>query len=172
MKPILCLICLLIVLSGPARSQELGYEPISPIVPALPGGGGSSAETTPGSAGQAAPGTSAPSAADNVPPRTDGQLCGIISNESGHKIFGTISTDIAGERDGIAARHRATLKLEDDEKRDICSDGPFYDGQRLELTLRSLFPLFSCKTQIAGRVITIRSEPREEGGLKFYAECY
>lgn len=154
-----------------ALSQDLGVKPIAPIVPSLPQDLQQN-KTPEEQAGGAGNRVAVPSSPANSPSASSGgPVCGWIENKSGYKIYGSLATDIAGEREGVPARHRATIRLEDGEKMDVCSEGPFFEGQRLELTLRSLFPLFSCKSRIAGHTIIIQSEPREEGGLRFFANC-
>ena len=55
-------------------------------------------------------------------------------------------------------------------RREFCSRGPFYEGQRLELTLRTLFPVFACRTQI-NREITISAKPKPSGGFDYEVDC-
>lgn len=97
-------------------------------------------------------------------------ICGVLYNSSLHKVYGALSTDIAGEREGMKIRHTESFKLEAGNRMEFCSRGPFYEGQRLELSLRTLFPVFSCKTKI-DREIIISSTPRPEGGLKYLVDC-
>ncbi len=166
----LILICF--TFSGLAQAQDLGFEPIEPIVPTVQAPQNNAqepAQNTDPNAQQTPQQNAAPSIPSALP---EGRVCGQIHNQSPHRIYGGISTNIAGERQGTQVRHRETFSLEADEKLDVCSEGPFYEGQRLELTLRALFPLFSCKTQIASRVIAIRSEPREDGTPRFFAQCF
>lgn len=103
---------------------------------------------------------------------TGPQVCGTIVNKAEYKIYGTIMTDIAGERNGIPARHTQTLVLEPQDKVQVCSSGPFFAGGTLELTLKSLVPLFSCRTRIDRGDIIITNKPRPEGGQDWSATCH
>lgn len=170
---LLSVLFFVVLFAAPSFAQTApGYRPIAPIVPSAPRNSDKAQGSEQGIGQSGGAGTTVPQAAAPSALPQGGPLCGKIVNESGYKIYGSISTPIAGERQGVKARHQASLRLDPGEKLDVCSEGPFYDGQRLELTLRSLFPIFSCKTQIGGRTITIRSEPRPQGGVKFYADCY
>ena len=48
--------------------------------------------------------------------------------------------------------------------------GPFYPGERLELVLRTLMPIFSCYTVAQGEIL-IQGQFKPEGGTKTWVEC-
>lgn len=98
-------------------------------------------------------------------------VCGMIVNRSGQTVMLTIDTQPQRVRSGDMVRHSENLKLAEGEKREICARGPFYEGQRLELTIRSLVPLFHCRTKI-DRDIVIESSPLPAGGRKLSATCF
>ncbi len=108
----------------------------------------------------------------------DSPICTQIVNEAEYTVRGTIAT--AGStysdpndpvKDGTQARHSVNFKLEQGERWDVCSSGPFFPGQRLELTLRTLFPIFECRTSLVAPIV-IRSERDANGDLKTWAECF
>ena len=97
-------------------------------------------------------------------------ICGVLYNSTSYKVYGTLSTDIAGEKEGMEIRHTESFKIEAGKRMEFCARGPFYEGRRLELSLRTLFPVFSCRTRI-DREITISSRPKSEGGYEYSADC-
>jgi len=96
--------------------------------------------------------------------------CATLRNMSDQTIMGAVRTapfKIAG---GKVKRHEGVFRLEADETVEVCSTGPFYDGYKVELILRTIIPLFSCKTRLSGD-ITLRKKESENGTTKLYAEC-
>ncbi len=70
---------------------------------------------------------------------------------------------------GNLDRHEANFNLQDGENVEICSTGPFFDGYKVELTIRTIMPLFSCMTRLSGEIVLRR---KEENGIKMlYADC-
>ena len=109
---------------------------------------------------------------------TELPICTQIINEADYTVRGTILTATADYddpsdslKDGTSARHTANFKLAPGEKMDVCSQGPFYEGQRLDLQLRTLIPIFECRTALTGP-ITIQSEIDADGQRKTWATCY
>lgn len=111
-------------------------------------------------------------------------ICFALVNEADYKVFGNISTDYFVRPDGIKARHRSNFRLGamgdiDEEtgqplnREEFCSYGPFLPDRQLELTLRTLFPVFSCKTRIDQGEIIIKGERKaDDSGVDTWAECY
>ncbi len=100
---------------------------------------------------------------------TASPMCAFLVNESGRTVSGSISTDRQRTNSGDMASFRENFTLKDGDKKEICSTGPFFEGQRLELQLGSFVPLFSCKTRIDADV-TIRSI-EENGVNNLWASC-
>ncbi|MCK6417997.1 MAG: hypothetical protein L6Q57_03545 [Alphaproteobacteria bacterium] len=109
-------------------------------------------------------------------------VCFSVRNTAAYKVYGTFGTDYYTTPDGTKARHRANFRLDpagstDPEKgtptdrADFCSYGPFFKGKTLELTLRTLVPIFSCQTRIDQGEIIIKGE-RTDDGTKTWAECF
>lgn len=84
--------------------------------------------------------------------------------------MGFIAT--AGQKmaSGDIVKHRENFRLEAGERKQICAAGPFYEGQRLELTIRTIMPLFSCKTRIDREIFL--DAKKERGFNKLSATCY
>ena len=104
------------------------------------------------------------------PANPDGSRCFAVWNKAPYTITGTVNTNYYDTAAGTKARGNRNFRLAPGEKEDICSFGPFYPGERLELVLRSLIPLFSCYTVAQGDVI-IYGEIKPEGGTRTWADC-
>lgn len=110
-------------------------------------------------------------------------ICFTIRNEAPYKIYGELRTNYFTAPDGTEARHSGTFNLEKAgtlheeegypmDRREFCSQGPFYPGRQLELIIRTLIPVFSCKTNIEIGEIVIQGKRLKEGGTKTWATCY
>lgn len=115
--------------------------------------------------------------AQNLPSRqkageiTAKPICGVLINRSDQSIMGTLTTAPQTLPGGDIARHRDNFKLAAGARKEFCASGPFFEGQRLELILRTLIPLFSCKTKI-DKDIYLDSKTDENGLRKVSATCY
>ena len=102
---------------------------------------------------------------------TDTPLCFNIFNKAPYSIRGSVMSDKYVTKDGITAHHRSNFRLDTGEYTEFCSTGPFYEGRRLELTLRTLVPIFSCKTRADQNVTVFGHHREEEGGTETWATC-
>ena len=120
-----------------------------------------------------------PSGAQEITPQP---ICFKVRNTAEFSIWGSFVTDYYTREDGIKARHRSNFRLEaagtkDPDKgypadeAEFCSYGPFYPNRQLELVLRTIVPVFTCKTSVEAGEIVLRGERKEEGGVKMWAEC-
>ncbi|MBI1327559.1 MAG: hypothetical protein GC136_07950 [Alphaproteobacteria bacterium] len=96
--------------------------------------------------------------------------CFHVWNQSGYRVYGSIETDFYEDQDGFKRHHRANFVLEHQEKQQFCTKGPFYPGGKVALVLRTIVPVFNCKTKPYGDVI-IRSREKDDGGTELYASC-
>lgn len=110
-------------------------------------------------------------------------ICFTIRNEAPYKIYGQVATNYYTTADGTRARHTATFSLEKpgttnpktknlQDRREFCSTGPFYPNRQLEITLRTLIPIFSCKTSIEMGELVIQGVRQEDGSTKTWITCY
>lgn len=103
----------------------------------------------------------------------DTPVCSDLVNRSGFTIYGDVQTQKVekwGSDDII--QYKSNFRLAKDEVTRICTTGPFFEGQRVMLKLRSLLPLFECKTRL-GQTIVINAAPKKEGvGYDWSATCY
>jgi hypothetical protein len=113
---------------------------------------------------------------------TQSPICFTVRNTADFKVYGSFVTDYYTREDGVRARHRSNFRLDENGAKDpdkgfpsdraeFCSYGPFYEGRQLELVLRTLVPIFSCKTSVELGEIVIKGERKAEGGVKMWAEC-
>src|SRR5690606_36219364 len=110
-------------------------------------------------------------------------ICFKVRSEAPYKVYGNFITDFYVTPDGSRARHRSNFRLEEAGTKDpktgeamdeaeFCSYGPFLPDRKLELVIRTLVPIFSCKTKIDQGEIVIKGLRKPEGGTDTYAECY
>lgn len=110
-------------------------------------------------------------------------ICFMVRNSADFTMYGNFGTDFYTTPQGGQARHRSSYRLEaagkmDEEgnpadRAEFCSYGPFFEGRKLELTIRTLFPVFSCMTRLDGGEIVLRAERKaDDSGYDYHADCY
>lgn len=117
----------------------------------------------------------APFPGASVPMTTEGEvlnapLCFRVVNRAPYTVTGSLYTNFYTNRDRQKARHTSNFRLEAGQSQPFCSYGPFYEGRKLELVLRTLVPIFSCRTKIESDIY-IMGEELEGGGTKSWATC-
>jgi hypothetical protein len=104
------------------------------------------------------------------PPRADGMRCFMLVNRASYTVLGAINTNYYTTAAGIQARKNANFRLSPGQRQEVCTRGPYYAGERIELVLRTIVPIFSCYTVAQGE-ITIFGERKPEGGTRTWANC-
>ena len=109
-------------------------------------------------------------------------VCFNVVNTADFSINGFLRSDFYTRPDGYKARHSSNFKLKAAGTRDndgyaadraeFCSTGPFFTGQKLEFTVRTLIPLFSCKTAIDQGDIVISGTYVPGQGVDVSAVCF
>ena len=110
-------------------------------------------------------------------------ICFVVVNEAPYKVYGNFGTDYYTAADGTKARHRSNFRLDEAgakhetegyplDRAEFCSYGPFYPDRKLDLVLRTLVPIFSCKTKIDQGPIVISGYRKPEGGTVTTAKCF
>jgi|MDSW01.2.fsa_nt_gb hypothetical protein len=106
---------------------------------------------------------------------TDRNVCFEVENTAPYTVFGNVATaKITDPETGQIITHTATFRLAPGEKEPMCSNGPFFEGQKLRFTLRTLVPVFECKTAVyPGSSIIIRGErgSKDYEGTKTWIDC-
>lgn len=100
---------------------------------------------------------------------TSSPLCTFLINRSDQTIMGTIMTMPQTLDSGDSVRHRENFKLVAGARQQFCTTGPFFEGRRVELIIRTLIPLFDCKTKL-DRDIYLDAK-QEDGFKKLSATC-
>ena len=113
-------------------------------------------------------------------------ICFNIINEADQTVFGSVVTDYVTTPQGDKIHYDGTFRLEpagtiDPETgyrkdfSEFCTTGPFFPGRRLEIVLRTLIPVFSCKTSIEAGDVVVHSQKLMKDGVetnKIWATCY
>lgn len=109
-------------------------------------------------------------------------VCFKVRNTAAYTVMGSFVTDYYPDPSGVQARHRSDFRLGAQGKKDrkgnyidraeFCTYGPFLPGRKLELVLRTIFPIFSCNTRIDQGEILIQGTAKPEGGYKTEARCF
>ncbi len=111
-------------------------------------------------------------------------ICFSIKNEASYKVYGNFLTDYFTRPDGIKSRHRSNFILgkagaidaktgNPADKETFCSYGPFLPNRQLTMTLRTLFPVFECKTRIDhGEIVIKGARKADDSGVETWAECF
>ncbi len=97
------------------------------------------------------------------------QVCFQIQNTTPYTAYGMIQTDNFTDPEGRVYPHRSTFRLESKHFAEFCSSGPFFPGRKLMIQLRSLFPIFECRTALTGPLV-IRGE-KKDGHYKTWVDC-
>jgi hypothetical protein len=96
--------------------------------------------------------------------------CFMLVNRASYTVLGAINTNYYTTLTGIQARKNANFRLSPGQRQEVCTRGPYYAGERIELVLRTIVPIFSCYTVAQGEV-TIFGERKPEGGTRTWATC-
>ncbi|MCB9963766.1 MAG: hypothetical protein H6855_01510 [Rhodospirillales bacterium] len=100
-------------------------------------------------------------------------ICFTIINHAPYSVYGDAATAEDVAEDGTPITHTATFRLKENEREPVCTTGPLFEGNRIRITLRTLFPIFECKTMIyPGAEINIQGALNKDGlGSKTWVEC-
>lgn len=122
---------------------------------------------------------SAPALAQDI---SASPICFTIKNEAPYTVYGDIATDYEENDKGQKIRHTGSFRLASKgtdhkdgyaiDRSEFCSQGPFFPGRQLELTIRTLIPVFSCKTNVEHGEIVIKGKVNDDGTTKTWAICY
>lgn len=117
-----------------------------------------------------------------VPDIVQEPICFQVVNKAPYGIFGTFMTDLYERPDGIRSRHRSNFRLKEPgtidedgypaDSAEFCTYGPFFPGRKLEVQIKTLVPVFSCRTRIDQGPLIIRGERKREGGTNTWIECF
>lgn len=107
----------------------------------------------------------------SVMPVTGDNRCSDLVNMTDFTVYGSARTDITPMADGTMAHHEAVFSIPPGEKWRLCSSGPFFDGGKIELKIRTLFPVFECLTQLGAPIAITATRKSDDTGYDWSAAC-
>lgn len=111
-------------------------------------------------------------------------ICFTVRNQATFSVIGMISTDYFTRPDGIRTRHRSNFRFQPagsidkktgkpKDRQDFCTSGPFFPDRKMEIQLKTLIPVFTCKTRIDQGEIIIEGRRRaDDSGVEMAAVCF
>ena len=108
-----------------------------------------------------------PAQAELISPRP---YCADIRNDTEHAIYASVRTEFGTNAAGEKKRHESSFRLEAGQTQRACATGPFYPGYQVELVLKAMIPVFTCKTVLQG-TIAITTKRDEKGINRYSAGC-
>ena len=117
----------------------------------------------------------APFPGANVPMTAEGEvlsspICFRVVNQAAYTITGSLYSNYYINKDRQKARHTSNFRLEKGQSQPYCTYGPFYEGRKLSLVLRTILPIFSCMTMVDADIYLMGKE-NEDGTRKTWATC-
>lgn len=97
-------------------------------------------------------------------------ICSKLVNRSDQTILGTLMTAKQQVASGEVVEHSDNFRLNAGAEQEFCVAGPFFEGRRIKIVLRTLIPLFECKTKI-DKPVYLDAQPDENGFKKLSADC-
>lgn len=90
--------------------------------------------------------------------------CADIRNKTNRTVYVGVRTNYFMGKDKSKERHEASLRLDPNEHQQVCATGPFYDDYRVEIILRTIMPLFDCKTKLEGSLTITATDAKTDDG--------
>lgn len=112
----------------------------------------------------------------------DAPICFMLVNTAPYRVLAEIQTNFYTRADGIRDSHESTMRIqaagsvndagERIDQRQICTAGPFFEGRKIRLTLKTIVPIFECKTAIDRGEVIIKGVVNDDNTTETTAECY
>jgi len=109
-------------------------------------------------------------------------VCFVVRNDAPYTVMGSFTTAYYLNEKGTKARHRSDFQLyasgsydvagHPSDRAEFCTYGPFLLGNKLELSLRTIFPVFQCNTRVDRGEIVITGVRKPDGGTETKATCF
>lgn len=97
-------------------------------------------------------------------------ICTFLTNRSDQAILGSIGLASQTLPSGETITHNENFRLKAGDKRQVCAAGPFFEGRRIRIVLRTVMPLFECKTKIDHEIF-LDATPQPGSYRKLSATC-
>lgn len=111
--------------------------------------------------------TSHPATAQLISPEP---LCVQLVNTTNGEVLGHVETTEYHDPEGNLSWHRSNFRLEANGEQEVCSTGPFFEGYRLRVVVKTIMPLYSCLTEM-NRVIHIERRMSDIGINELVMDC-
>lgn len=117
----------------------------------------------------------APFPGTNTPMTTEGEVdssptCFRLVNQAPYTVMGSVYTNYYVNKDRQKARHTSNFRLEKGQSQPLCTYGPYYEGRKLYLVLRTVLPIFSCHTMVDADIY-LMGKVNDDGTTKTWATC-
>lgn len=86
------------------------------------------------------------------PANPDGTRCFFVHNNAPYTINGSVLSNYYTNLAGLKGRATSNFRMAPGEKKQFCTNGPYYNGTRIGLVLRTIVPIFSCYTVAQGTI--------------------
>lgn len=111
----------------------------------------------------------------NVPMTTEGEVdtrptCFRVINQAPYTVIGSLQTNFFIDKERRKARHTSNFRLDQGASQPFCTYGPFYEGRKLALVLRTVVPVFNCHTMVDADIY-IKGQINDDGSRKTWAIC-
>lgn len=108
------------------------------------------------------------------PVTSDRPICFFLRSDVPHSIFGTIMTNYSPTADGGWARHKSNFRLDEGERSEVCTSGPFYEEGTIRVTVKTLIPLMSCLYRpVQGDTLVFEEKRLDDGETRrIVANCF
>ncbi|MDB5491959.1 MAG: hypothetical protein JWO78_1808 [Micavibrio sp.] len=104
------------------------------------------------------------------PANPDGTRCFFVHNNAPYTINGSVLSNYYTNLAGLKGRATSNFRLASGEKKQFCTNGPYYNGTRIGFLLRTVVPIFSCYT-VAQGTIEVMGEFDKDKKSKTWAVC-
>jgi hypothetical protein len=104
------------------------------------------------------------------PANPDGTRCFFVHNNAPYTINGSVLSNYYTNLAGLKGRATSNFRMASGEKKQFCTNGPYYNGTRIGLVLRTIMPIFSCYT-VAQGTIEVMGEFDANHKSKTWAVC-
>lgn len=101
---------------------------------------------------------------------SDTPLCLTLYNSLDYEVLGHVETAEYHDAKGKLSWHRSNFRLNPEQQQKVCATGPFFDGYKLRVVLKTVMPLYSCLTTM-DRILTISKKNDENGITLPVADC-
>jgi hypothetical protein len=101
---------------------------------------------------------------------SDTPMCLTLYNSLDYEVLGHIETAEFHDEAGKLSWHRSNFRLAPEEQKKVCATGPFFDGYKLRIVLKTIMPLYTCLSDM-DRIVTISKKTDENGIVMPVADC-